>query len=80
MYLKSISQKQKKFIYTNCDFISIHLPLTKKTISLINKSNLKIMKKNVILINTSRGDIINRKRLIFFSEIKKNQRSNIRCV
>ena len=68
---KKYMSKTKKFIYTNCDFISIHLPLTKKTKSLINKSNLKIMKKNVILINTSRGDIINEKDLFSFLKSKK---------
>jgi|TARA_B100001093_G_C26845833_1_gene1022730 D-3-phosphoglycerate dehydrogenase / 2-oxoglutarate reductase len=41
------------------DFISIHSPLTKETKNLINKDNMKIMKKNSILINTARGGIIN---------------------
>ena len=41
------------------DFISIHSPLTKDTKNLININNMKIMKKNSILINTARGGIIN---------------------
>jgi len=45
------------------DYISIHMPLTDKTKNLINSSNLKTMKKNSIIVNTSRGGIINEKDL-----------------
>ena len=47
----------------NMDYISIHMPLTDKTKNLINSSNLKTMKKNSIIVNTSRGGIINEKDL-----------------
>ena len=43
----------------NADFVSLHVPLTNKTKNLINLNNLKTMKKNAIIINTSRGGIIN---------------------
>ena len=42
-----------------CDYLSLHIPLTEKTKKMINISKLKIMKKNSIIINTSRGGIIN---------------------
>ena len=42
-----------------CDYLSLHIPLTEKTKNMINISKLKIMKKNSIIINTSRGGIIN---------------------
>ena len=45
------------------DYTSIHLPLNDKTKNLINLSNLKTMKKNSIIINTSRGGIINENNL-----------------
>tara|TARA_A100001011_G_scaffold138561_1_gene146282 strand:- start:2596 stop:3555 length:960 start_codon:yes stop_codon:yes gene_type:complete len=41
------------------DYLSIHMPLNEKTKNLINLNKLKTMKKNVIIINTSRGGIIN---------------------
>jgi glycerate dehydrogenase len=41
------------------DMISIHCPLTPETQGLINAENLKKMKSSAILINTSRGPIIN---------------------
>ena len=42
-----------------CDYLSLHVPLTKKTKNMLNYSKLKSMKKNAIIINTSRGGIIN---------------------
>ena len=45
-------------IYRNSDVISLHVPLTKKTHHLINKRTISLMKKGVMLINTSRGGII----------------------
>jgi len=42
-----------------CDYLSLHIPLTKKTKNMIDISKFKIMKKNAIIINTSRGGIIN---------------------
>ena len=45
------------------DFISIHVPLTEGTRYLIGEKELKLMKKTAILINTSRGPIIDEKAL-----------------
>ena len=41
------------------DYISIHMPLNKETKNIINKDNLKKMKKESFIINTARGGIIN---------------------
>ncbi len=41
------------------DYVSIHTPLTKETKNLINMKVLKSMKKSAIIINSSRGGIIN---------------------
>jgi len=40
------------------DFISIHVPLTKETTSLIGKEALPKMKPTAILVNTARGGIV----------------------
>jgi glyoxylate reductase len=45
------------------DFISIHTPLTTKTHHLIGKRELASMKPTAILINTSRGAIVDEKAL-----------------
>ncbi|MGD1832784.1 MAG: D-2-hydroxyacid dehydrogenase [Sphaerochaetaceae bacterium] len=41
------------------DVISLHAPLTKETEGMINRENIDRMKDGVIIINTSRGPLIN---------------------
>ena len=53
-------------VLQNSDFVSLHLPLTEKTKGLINESKLKLMKKNSVLINFSRGGIVDENSLIKF--------------
>ena len=53
-------------VLQNSDFISLHLPLTKNTKGLINESKLKLFKKNAVLINFSRGGIVDENSLIKF--------------
>ena len=48
----------KKEIYTKSDLISLHIPLNKITNNLIGSKEIEKMKDDVILINTSRGGII----------------------
>jgi len=45
------------------DFVSIHVPLMKKTYHLIDEQKLKLMKKTACLINNSRGPIVDEKAL-----------------
>jgi len=45
-------------IYTKSDIISLHCPVTDKTRGMINSSTIAKMKKGVIFINTSRGDLV----------------------
>ena len=46
------------------DYLAIACPLTPATYNMINKKSFQIMKSNSVIINTSRGDIINEKDLI----------------
>lgn len=46
------------------DIISIHLPLTNQTRHLIGKTQLKLMKKGSLLINTAREEIVDKTALI----------------
>jgi len=46
------------------DFISIHVPLLTETRHLIGENQLRMMRKNAYLINTSRGPIIDEKALV----------------
>lgn len=47
-----------------CDVISIHVPLTKDTENMIAAKQLKEMKKTAIIVNCSRGGIINEADLV----------------
>ena len=51
-------------IYKNADIISLHCPLTEENHNMINKYSIAKMKKGVILLNTSRGKLINAKDLV----------------
>jgi D-lactate dehydrogenase len=46
------------------DIITLHAPLTESTKYLINKERIALMKKNVMLINTGRGGLVNTKHVI----------------
>lgn len=46
-------------LYKQADIISLHLPLTPSTKHIINKDSINLMKPGVMLINTSRGALIN---------------------
>lgn len=46
------------------DIISLHCPLTKETRHLIDKDKFGLMKKGVVIINTSRGALINSEDLL----------------
>ena len=46
-------------LLSSSDIVSIHLNLTEETKELLNEKNLRKLKQNSILINTSRGEIVN---------------------
>ena len=62
-------------LITNSDVISFHVHVTKETKNMVNNDWFTIMKPNVLLINTSRGEIINEENLISFLE--KNRKARI---
>ena len=55
------------------DFITIHLPLNRDTKNFISQTELNLMRKNSILVNTSRGGIVNENDLCIALESKKIQ-------
>lgn len=48
-------------VFAAADIISLHCPLNEQTKHLINKETIALMKPGVMLINTSRGGLINTK-------------------
>ena len=51
-------------LFSQSDFISIHVPYTKETHHLVNTRLLNLMKSDSYLINTSRGSVVDEKALI----------------
>jgi len=59
----TISSKIKKSdsiekMLKECDYITVHVPLNDGTRGIINKENIKLMKKNAVILNFARGGII----------------------
>ena len=70
-YIKELGDNEKDYrlssledIFQNADIVSLHLPLTEETKNLINKSSFSKMQKQPIIINTSRGSVVNENDLI----------------
>lgn len=58
-------------LYQEADFISMHVPLTTATRHMINAETLKKMKPNAVLVNTSRGPVIDHRSL--YEALKANR-------
>ena len=48
----------KEELFSQADFISLHVPATPETIGMIDKNAFNRMKEGVYLINTARGELI----------------------
>lgn len=46
-------------LFSTCDVVSLHCPLTSSTKEMVNAKRLDLMKPNAILINTGRGPLVN---------------------
>lgn len=52
------------FLFSQSDYLSVHAPLNAQTQGLINEQRLRQMKETALLINTSRGQIIDEAALV----------------
>ncbi len=46
-------------LFEECDILSLHVPLTSETMNLVDDSFLKRFRRNIFIVNVSRGKIIN---------------------
>jgi len=69
--LKNLSYCELGELYKNSDILSLHVPLQDQTYHMINESALDSMKNGVVIINTSRGKLIDTKALIQALKSKK---------
>ena len=59
---KKISLLQK--LLKICDIVTFHIHLNEETFHILNKTNISKLKKDVIIINTSRGEVIDQKNVL----------------
>jgi len=62
--MKGVEYRELQDLLEVSDFITLHCPLTKETHHLIGKSELNLMKPTAVLINTSRGPVVDEKALV----------------
>jgi len=60
----NIKKASLQEIYQNCDYISLHMPLTESTRGMLDENAFSQMKHGTVLINTARGGLINEGALI----------------
>jgi D-3-phosphoglycerate dehydrogenase len=60
-HIKQVSMEQ---IFNECDVLSLHVPLTEETENLVNDNYISSFRKNIYIINTARGKVINTASLV----------------
>ncbi|NND32406.1 MAG: D-2-hydroxyacid dehydrogenase [Saprospiraceae bacterium] len=58
---KQVSSEE---LYRSSHYISLHAPLTEETHGMINDESLRVMRRDAVIINTGRGDLINENHLV----------------
>jgi D-3-phosphoglycerate dehydrogenase len=56
--------KEWNELFSQSDFITLHLPATEETKGIVGKAEFQTMKKSACLINAARGEVIDEKALI----------------
>jgi len=51
-------------LFASSDFITLHVPLTSETRHMVDTRRISMMKKSAVLINTSRGEVIDEAALV----------------
>lgn len=62
--IEGVTYVDLETLYKESDVISLHCPLTKETHHLINEKAISQMKEGVVIINTSRGGLVDTESLI----------------
>ncbi|MDP5171327.1 MAG: 2-hydroxyacid dehydrogenase [Bacteroidia bacterium] len=64
MTAKGVVYVSKEELFSRSDIVSLHCPLTPETHHIMNKSSLALMKPGAMLINTSRGGLVDTQAVI----------------
>jgi len=60
----SVSRKELEAVLREADFVSLHTPFLPETHHLMNERTLRLMKKSAILVNASRGPVVDEAALV----------------
>ena len=71
-FINNLQQSSLNEVLKEADIVSIHIPLLEETQNLISVDELGCLKKDVRIINTSRGGIVDEKALEDFLNQNKN--------
>lgn len=66
-----VTYVSKEELFKRSDVITFHCPLTEETRHMVNAESIKMMKDGVILINTSRGAIVDTTALVEALKVRK---------
>lgn len=53
-----VSVATKEEIFSECDIVSLHMSLTEKTVGVIDRKLLEMLKPDAVFVNTARGRIV----------------------
>ena len=74
-FVESSTENEQKLdldeLLETSDFVSLHVPKTEKTINLLSRDRLLMMKKDSIIINASRGGVIDEEAVFELVEKEK---------
>jgi glyoxylate reductase len=68
---RGVEYRQLHELLEESDFVTLHCPLTKETRHLIGKTELELMKPTAVLINASRGPVVDEMALVSALKEKK---------
>ena len=60
----SVSRQELEAVLREADFVSLHTPFLPETRHLMNERTLRLMKKSAILVNASRGPVVDEAALV----------------
>lgn len=60
-----VTESSMEDLFDECDILSINIPLTPETEYLVNNDFIRKFKKDIFIVNTSRGKIINTADLVY---------------
>jgi len=74
---KLVTESKLEELFEKIDILSFHVPLTDETKQMFNEKFINSFKKNIYIINTSRGEVVNTKDLV---SALKTKRINGACL